>query len=321
MELNIDQINADFLPKNLLQKAYQEKWFKIFVSKKLNGLEADLCQGLQIIRHCNKIMGSFGWCVNLGAGANYFSGFYTEAGAKEVFLKPDCVLAGSGGFASEIIAVKEGYLVSGKWGKATGTSHATHFTCNGILPNGKKVSLTLNPKDVTIDKNWSLFAMKSSSSYEFSAVNAFVPHDLIFTINKPQNEQSYSIHQLPFDCFAEFCMTATAIGLAEGIVNKLESELLKPAAKAALVDLETCIQGRLNIMNRLAIETWDKLKNEDQKLTFDAISESVKITGKELFKSVNQLYYDAGLLMADERKLAHHHYKDFLLAIQHTIFK
>lgn len=267
------------------------------------------------------MMGSFGWCINLGAGANYFSGFYSEAGAKKVFIQPECVLAGSGGIASEVTETDGGYLVSGKWGKATGTDYATHFTCNGVLPNGEKVSLTLDVKDVSIQEDWNLFAMKSSSSYKFSTISAFVPHDLIFRINKPQQGQSYAIHKLPFDSFAQFSMTAAAIGLAEGIVAKLADENLKIDAQKSLADLEICIKERLQVMNYLAIDTWNKLTKDDRNIDTESISKSVKNTGRKLFKAVNQLYYDVGLLMADERKLVHHQYKDFLLAVQHTIFK
>ena len=78
--------------------------------------------------------------------------------------------------------VEGGFLVSGKWGKATGTDQATYFTCNGKLPSGEMVSLTLDSKDVHVYKDWNLSGMKSSSSFGFSANEAFVPNDYVVYI-------------------------------------------------------------------------------------------------------------------------------------------
>ena len=47
----------------------------------------------------------------------------------------------------------------------------------------------------------------------------------------------------------------------------------------------------------------------------------VKWIGKTLFKLVNQVYFDVGLVIADENKPVNTQYKDFMLAIQHSIFK
>ena len=321
MNLTATEIEFKNLSPELLEKAYKNKWFKAFVLNKWGGLEATLAEGLQIIQSCSKLNGSFGWCINLGAGANYFSGFYSEAGANKIFSDPKCVLAGSGGLATEVKQVEGGFLVSGKWSKATGTDHATYFTCNGKLPSGEAVSLTLDLKDVHVYKNWNLSGMKSFSSFGFSVNEAFVSNDFVFRINGSNQSVSYGIHQLPFEVFAQFCMTAAALGLSDGIIEKLKGELLKPAAEASLETLKVLIEDKSNKLKELADRIWGEIQVKKKALTTEPIAVLVKETGVLLFNAVNQLYFDAGLLMADERKLAHHQYKDFMLAIQHSIFK
>lgn len=321
MEITINHIQSESVSDELLQMAYQKKWFKLFVSKKLEGLEATLPEGLQVIRNCNRMMGSFGWCINLGSGANYFSGFFSNPGANKIFTDSKCVLAGSGGLASEVVETEGGYLVSGKWGKATGSYHATYFTCNAALPNGDIVSLAIQAKNVVIHKDWNLFAMKASSSFGFSTTNAFVPSDNVFVINTRNSDNSYSIHDLQFDCFAAFCMGSAIIGLAEGVAEKLENEKIKADAKVSVSKLNSCIQKHWDVLSALSNEVWGKLVDQNKTIPTELISDSVKVAGKELFTCVNQLYFDAGLLLADEQKIAHHQYKDFMLAIQHSIFK
>lgn len=321
MNLTATEIEFKSLSPELLEKAYKNKWFKAFVLNKWGGLEATLAEGLQIIQSCSKLNGSFGWCINLGAGANYFSGFYSEAGANKIFSDPKCVLAGSGGLATEVKEVEGGFLVSGKWSKATGTDHATYFTCNANLPSGETVSLTLDSKDVHVRKDWNLSGMKSSSSFGFSVNEAFVPNDYVFRINDSNQSVSYGIHQLPFEVFAQFCMTAAALGLSDGIIDKLKGETLKSAAEVSLESLKVLIEDKSNELKELADRIWGEIQVKKKALTTEPIAVLVKETGMLLFNAVNQLYFDAGLLMADERKLAHHQYKDFMLAIQHSIFK
>jgi hypothetical protein len=315
------EIEFESLSPELLEQAYRNKWFKMFVLRKWGGLEATLVEGLQIIQSCSKLNGSFGWCINLGAGANYFSGFYSEAAANKIFSDPKCVLAGSGGLATEVKAVEGGFLVSGKWSKATGTDQATYFTCNGKLPSGEIVSLTIDSKDVHVYKDWNLSGMKSSSSFGFSVNEAFVPNNFVFRINGSNQSMSYGIHKLPFEAFAQFCMTAAVLGLSDGIIEKLKGELLKPAAEISVESLKVLIADKSNELQDLADRVWDEIQSENRALKTDKIAVLVKETGIALFKAVNQIYFDAGLLMADERKSGHHQYKDFMLAIQHSIFK
>ena len=320
--MNISTINKSLgLSKCFLDEAYQKNWFKLFVLKKYSGLECSLPLALKIIQYCNKQNGSFGWCVNLGAGANYFSGFFNEFGAFKIFDDKRCVLAGSGGLASEVLMVDGGYLVSGSWGKATGALHATYFTCNGKLPNGEVVSLAIKSCDVKIISDWQLCGMKNSSSFGFSAQKAFVPEDHIFKINKCDELSSYSIHKLPFESFAQFLMAASIIGLAEGIIEKLDKIELKEVALEAVLSLKMfCNEGEFK-MAELAEKTWLTLQTHNHEVDSFEIEKMVKWIGKTLFKLVNQVYFDVGLVMADENKPVNTQYKDFMLAIQHSIFK
>ena len=111
------------------------------------------------------------------------------------------------------------------------------------------------------------------------------------------------------------------MGLSDGIIEQLKGETLKSAAEVSLEKLRVLIEDKSNELKELADRIWGEIQAKKQFLTTDPIAGLVKETGIALFNVVNQLYFDAGLLMADERKPAHHQYKDFMLAIQHSIFK
>ncbi len=309
------------LPEQLLSKAYKNGWFKLFVKKEFNGLQLSLPDGLEELRKACQINGSLGWCVNLGAGANYFSGFFSEEGAKKIFTNPECVLAGSGGLAETVEEVENGFLISGKWGKATGALHATYFTCNGVLPNGETVSFAISKDQVRLIDDWNLFGMEQSSSLGFVTEKAFVPSEFVFRINEPEIKTSYEIHHLPFNSFAQFSMTAAIIGLAEGITQNLNPSELKESAQKSLSELKTYCDNTAKTLKRTAKKVWDQLPNKATDIDALEIENLVKQTGIEIFQKVNQLYFDAGLLMANKKHPVHESYKDFMLAIQHSIFK
>lgn len=309
------------LPKQLLSKAYKNGWFKLFVKKEFNGLQLSLPDGLEELRKACQINGSLGWCVNLGAGANYFSGFFSEEGAKKIFTNPECVLAGSGGLAETVEEVENGFLISGKWGKATGALHATYFTCNGVLPNGETVSFAISKDQVRLIDDWDLFGMEQSSSLGFATEKAFVTSEFVFRINEPEIKTSYEIHHLPFNNFAQFSMTAAIIGLAEGITQNLNPSELKEAAQKSLSELKNYCDNTAKTLIRTAEKVWNQLPKKAADIDALEIENLVKQTGIEIFQKVNQLYFDAGLLMANKKHPVHESYKDFMLAIQHSIFK
>lgn len=309
------------LSAKILEVAYKQKWFKIFVSKQFDGLACTLPEGLAIIRKCNKQNGSLGWCVNLGSGANYFSGFFPVKGAATIFQDPKCVLAGSGGMASEVIKTEGGYLVTGKWAKATGSSHATYFTCNAELPNGETVSIAMDANKITVFDDWHLFGMKDSSSFGYSSDKLFVPEEFVFKIDQPVSGSGYAIHQLPFLCFAQFCMTAAIIGLAEGVAKELKQSAVKEKAKGALNELNKATTHFNNLMNDLSSEVWQSLLLNGEVAKKAEIEKLVQSAGRSLYKAVANLYFKAGLVMADETTAVHESYRDFMVAIQHALFK
>lgn len=79
-----------------LKTAYGRNWFRLFVKKEFGGEEATLTEAMQALFDAAEIDGSLGWCVNLGSGASYFSGFLSPLAVKELLGDPKSVFAGSG---------------------------------------------------------------------------------------------------------------------------------------------------------------------------------------------------------------------------------
>lgn len=309
------------LPNKWLNFAYDHKWFKIFVAEKYGGYECDFPEALSIIQKASSLMGSFGWAINLGAGANYFSGFYNNKGAKQIFSSEKTVLAGSGTLAKKVKEVSGGIIISGEWPKATGANHATHFTANAQLKDGTILSCTLTPDQVKLRDEWELFALKPTSSFAYEAKNAFIPYEYTFEMNKLGGAAHTPIHNMPFDVFGRFCMSAALIGLAEGVANELKGYDLKPKAQDALSILRGQIVTATSKMYGLAEVNWELALEKAENFPTLVIQNMAGVIGKNLFNAVNEVYFYVGLAMADEQSILHQRYKDFMLGAQHYLLK
>lgn len=309
------------LPKEWLKHAFDHKWFKPFVAKEYNGMGCSIGEGLKLLIYTNSIFGGLGWCVNLGAGANYFSGFFNNEGATKIFNKDNAVLAGSGNIATEFKAVEGGFIASGLGTKATGALHATHFTFNGKLEDGSFISCCIEAKDVTILKDWKLFGLKASSSFGYEFKNVFVPHSSTFQIDVFKNASTTSVHYIPFDVFAKLCMSASAIGLAKGLLQTAEADnSIASRATKSLIKLQEKVRNHTQSLQHQA-ELVSKQIAEKADAPSTQVNDLITHIGRDLFECVNNLYFEAGLVMADENKVVHHKYKDFMLGIQHFLFK
>src|SRR5690554_3135433 len=121
----IEEYQQLYLNEDRLEKCYAEKWFKLFVSKAYGGLALSMEDACLELLKTAAIQGGLGWTINLGAGANWFAGFFDDKIAAQLFSPKNTVIAGSGMTNGEWKATEGGFVISGEWSKCTGAHHAT----------------------------------------------------------------------------------------------------------------------------------------------------------------------------------------------------
>src|SRR5690606_18355344 len=151
--------------------------------------------------------------VNLGAGANMFSGYLEKEAAQKIFNSEKTCCAGSGAISGRATKVAGGYKISGYWKYASGSAHATHFTANcfildeknnQIFEDGKVVfkSFIFPKEKVEIKDTWHVIGLKATSSNDFEVNNLFVPEHCSFSLLKPSEHAASSLFQIPFELLA-----------------------------------------------------------------------------------------------------------------------
>ncbi|MDQ0106182.1 alkylation response protein AidB-like acyl-CoA dehydrogenase [Chitinophaga terrae (ex Kim and Jung 2007)] len=214
----------------LLELAYQQRWFKLFVPPVYDGPGKTLPEILRLEEAIAAADGSLGWTVTLCSGAGWFAGFLDPELAHELFADPKVCFAGSGevgGTATE----KDGkYIVNGTWRYASGAMHATVFTANCILQDeaGEQlqdesgaptiVSFVLKREEVNIIPGWSYFGLVATGSHAFEAVNISVPGNRAFRIN--ENIQAPGLgFDYPFLQMAETTLAVNIAGMGQHFIS------------------------------------------------------------------------------------------------------
>ena len=304
------------LSKDQLDLIYQKNWFKLFVKEEFGGAECSLRDGIEQLYEASRIDGSLGWCVNLGSGASYFSGFLNEKAALELLSSPKSVFAGSGQIG-EANKVDGGYLISGNWGKCTGSAHATAFTVNAALQNGEEHSFVLLPNQVEIVNEWQLNGLEASSSYQIKCIEAFVPEKYRFDIGPVNEEASYEIHEFEFGVFARFCMILSYLGMAHRLIDvaKEDEVLQERDINNCLSEFEEHVLNAKKELLDLASEFWNRGQGN-----YD-LEPTVQKVARTSYDHICNLYYNGGLRMADLRTPVNKAYRDVMLAGQHFLLK
>ncbi|VDH01083.1 Flavin-dependent monooxygenase, oxygenase subunit HsaA [Lysinibacillus sphaericus] len=260
------------LPDDLLQVAYEEQLFKLFLPKELGGRALSLPDAAHVFKDTSFNDGSFGWLTTIGSGGNLFLENMTETQAKELYLPANAVIAGSGYATGEAHAEKNGYRVSGKWRFCSGAPYASMFTANTIIwRDGEETdemrACIFMPDQVKIVEDWNAMGLKGTGSHTIRVKDAFIPHNRTFSVIETQNTLGLPVHSFPFVQFSQVSFAAVCLGLGARFLEEAH-KLIEPAKSrwdaekiAGTVRLLKEQQERFNLAEQLfhnAVERrWD----------------------------------------------------------------
>lgn len=312
------------LSTEMLNKAHKMNWFRLFVKKRFGGSEANLTEAMKALFEAAAIDGSLGWCVNLGSGASYFSGFLSSATVSELLNDSKSAFAGSGQIG-RAICKGDHYLVSGSWPRCTGAAHATSFTANAELEDGSVHTFILPSDQVTITNTWTLMGLDNSSTYQIDAVEIEVPEAHSFTIGKLNTETSYAIHTIPFEPFARCCMIASLLGMTTCFVDKVKNTkglMSRPNMDEHVLELSGIISDSFDQFRKKAtqLEQICSDRIDPEAISNEIKSEVIRLAAG-IREKINMIYYHGGLQLADTKNPANSAFRDLLVAGQHNLFR
>lgn len=213
------------LPKDLLQVAYEEQLFKLFIPEVLGGLSLSLPEAAQVFQETSKEDGSFGWLTTIGSGGNMFLENMTESQAKELYSPTNAVIAGSGHPTGEAHTEKDGYRVTGEWRYCSGAPYATMFTANTIIHRDGNATEEMRacifmPDQVEIIEDWDAFGLQGTSSHTIRVNDVFVQENRTFSVMEKLNTLGSPVHSLPFVQFSQVSFAAVCLGIGARFLDE-----------------------------------------------------------------------------------------------------
>jgi len=210
----------------LLELAYEERLFKLFVPNELNGRMTPLPEAARIFERSAWIDGAFGWLVTIGSGGGFFAATIPDREAKRLFSGREAVLAGSGMPTGRAYPVPGGYRVNGRWQYCSGSTFASFFTANVYIEReGEQEemrSFAFLPEQVEIIRDWNSFGLRATASHSIAVKDAFVPAEMTFDIvSEPRYDDA--IYRYPFRPFAQVSFTAASLGISRHWLDECRS--------------------------------------------------------------------------------------------------
>jgi len=329
------------LTNKQLSLIYENKWFHLLVPKALGGAEMDLPQFAYFVEELAMVDGSFAWNVNLGAGANMFSGFMEPDLALKLFRNERTCVAGSGAVSGTALKHNDGYIINGSWKYASGSAHANLISLNAILEDDREeryASFLVPADEVQILDTWNVFGMKATSSCDFIVQDVWVPEKYLFDLQTASPTTATSLYRFPFMLLAEINMLVMATGLAirflelsKDLATKKILKYNKQETKSYLIDhpdyasslkkVESLFKEKRKITFDLLDKIWQEIDAEiivSDNLSSD-FSNSVAETADASRQLVDTLYPYAGMNVVFEGSEISRVYRDFKVASQHGI--
>jgi indole-3-acetate monooxygenase len=179
------------LPTDLVERLKDAGVFRIMFSKSWGGPEMPLPQQVELIETLAYADPSVAWAVKIGSDSGYFCAFLEASAARELYSSIDLVTAGQAPPNGRAVRVPGGYRVTGRWGFASGCTHADVMIGGCLIqetetaPPGAMTFILAPASSFEIEDTWHSNGLAGSGSHHYTTRGLFVPERHAFTLNGP----------------------------------------------------------------------------------------------------------------------------------------
>lgn len=183
--------------------------FSMLTPARYGGLGVDVQTATQVIRAVARYCGSAAWVVMIVNGSNSYVGRFEERAQQETFgAKSSARFAQVLSPAATLEPIDGGYLLTGRWGFASGILHDDW----AMLGNAERLVI-VPAADVEIEMTWDTIGMRGSGSHTIVTDKLFVPHHMTAPFNTVMGTEQCSDPEAPiYARYAPFPASAVLVG-------------------------------------------------------------------------------------------------------------
>ena len=228
-----DEIEATrYLPRDIADSMVEVKAFKLCVPRDIGGVQGTALELVTAIEEMSQADSAAGWCLMISASSGVTAAYLPQQSAKEIHGDPRTVTGGV--FAPRGKAVKDGngYVVTGTWQWASGSSHCQWMKGGCIVyEDGKPRMLREGVPDVRtmyfpqeairLHDNWYASGLCGTGSCDMTVENLRVPegHTLSMISDKPWCDGP--LYRFPLFGLLAIGCGAVALGVARGAIEDI----------------------------------------------------------------------------------------------------
>ena len=190
------------VPLDLIDRLRDAGLFHMLIPTTLGGAQIDPIVAARAVEEIAAADASAGWVLMLAMQSNAFAGFMEERYALEVWGNGGIVCGTARPIGRAVATVRSGpalpsseatpaeesgYLVSGRWPFASGSSHADWFLAECVVYDGDTPRrdaqggdvtrmLFVPREDVRVFDTWNTTGLRGTASNDFEVKDVFVPH-------------------------------------------------------------------------------------------------------------------------------------------------
>jgi alkylation response protein AidB-like acyl-CoA dehydrogenase len=221
------------IPGDLTEKLRAAGVFRIMFPESWGGPEMPLAQQVELIETLAYGDPSVAWAVKIGSDSGYFCAFLEASAARELYPSIDYATAGQAPPNGRAVRVQGGYRVTGRWGFASGCTHADVMLGGCLVlesesaPPSEMTYILAPARSFEIEDTWHSNGLAGSGSHHYRAEDLFVPERHAFTLDGPPRIDG----PLYADCGSATVfipMAGTPLGLMRRVIDvTLELAALK----------------------------------------------------------------------------------------------
>ncbi|WP_427005851.1 acyl-CoA dehydrogenase family protein [Pseudarthrobacter sp. H2] len=213
--------------------------FKIAVPKRFGGHEANISTILKVTSTLGQACGSTAWVSTLTNVCSWLVGLFPDQAQRDVFEgAPNARVCGVLAPSSSSVAVEGGLRVTGKWGFASGSSHAGWAALGVPVVDGTGAQVdqgvALIPMtDLSIEDTWYVAGMRGTGSNTLVAEDVFVPAHRIISVTQAveghtaTEHKDETLYRSAFVPVSAIVLAAPLLGLVKGALDHVINSLGK----------------------------------------------------------------------------------------------
>jgi 3-hydroxy-9,10-secoandrosta-1,3,5(10)-triene-9,17-dione monooxygenase len=201
-------------------------FFRLGTPNRFGGYQADFQTVMEITEALGTADGSAAWVVGLNASGARLTARSSPRAQQEVFgTDPDARLAGS---VHPVPArrVNGGLVISGRWGFASGSPHATWAAIGAVVmgdddqPADPYLCLVPASK-LRLEDTWHVVGMRATGSNTWAAEDLFVPEHRLISLLAVDDQWATvePQYRLPFGPVATLALVGPLLGLGQAALS------------------------------------------------------------------------------------------------------